>query len=660
MEEQQPPEKSSPSQRTTSASETGGSKRVTSHRGIRTAAWVVASCLTWLSIVYLPREVLRPELIDPSCQGALSYFAEKQTQFGPEIMFTYGPLGYLVPENYDGILFTRKLISELLSKLFMTLALVWIASQIPYWNRVLFFCFVWILAPRFGNSYPEVLFYFCMAASGAILAGQGTWKRYFLAPILTFLAFVSLIKFTLLVYSTFIIILLSIHWASRRNWKECLLIPSAYVALIFMAWAMAGQKWVNFPSWIFTSLQVASGYQECMGREPNPGILPLALAIAAAGTSLFGVSIYAFRTNLSACLPLLCLAAGYWMSWKHGLTRADDHVNLFFGFSLLGFVSFPAFIDRLRHRLRIVQVLSGLGCILCLCGIYIQSPIFLTKGPIYSASHLFETIRNLMFVTSYETRLETQLLAEKKRFECPWIKAVVGNATVDVFGYNQGIGLLNDLNYQPRPVFQSYSAYTPFLIRANADFYRSGRAPSYVISSLGTVDDRFPTQDDSEALRVLLLDYDFVLADQGWLLWRRLVFRKTVEEEVTGTETMERRFGQEVTLPGNNLWCAIDIKETSLGKLRRVFYQAPVVFISVTDENHLSATFRILPTIARTGFILDPCLLSDVDIVGLKTEFEPKPRHIVSFRLWVDESSKKYFDDRISIHLSRIAQLTPE
>src|SRR5713226_1953279 len=131
--EQQSPEKSYPSQ------ETAGWKRVASHTGIRTATWVVASCLMWLSIVYLSRDVLAPDLMDPSIHGALSYFAEKQTQFGPEIMFTYGPLGYLVPEIYDGTFFKRKLISELLSKLFVTLALVWIARQLPYLNRVLFF-----------------------------------------------------------------------------------------------------------------------------------------------------------------------------------------------------------------------------------------------------------------------------------------------------------------------------------------------------------------------------------------------------------------------------------------------------------------------------------------------------------------------------------------
>lgn len=631
------------------------------YRRIKIATWVAAACLTLFSMIYLPTDVIGPELMDPSIQGALGYFAEKQTQFGPEIMFTYGPLGYLVPEIYDGLFFKRKLISELISKLFMTIALVCIAKRLPYLNRALFFCSIWILAPRFGHSYPEVLFYFCMAAVAAVGAVSVSPRRnFFLVPALCFLAFVSLIKFTLLVYSTFIVLLLSAYWASRKCWKACLLLPSAYVAFIFALWAMAGQKVMNFPSWISTSLEVVSGYQQCMGLEPNAGILPLALAVAATAVALFVISIYALRKNLSMSVPLLCLAGGYWVSWKHGLVRADDHVNLFFGFSLLGFAALPAFVDLARTRARILDALSILGFGLCLAGIYVQNSVFLTEAHSYAASHLFQTIRNLTFVTSYEKRMEAQLLTERKRAECPQIKAEVGGATVDMFGYNQAIVLLNDLNYQARPVFQSYGTYTPLLIRANANFYRSSRAPSYVISSLATVDDHFPSEDDSEALRVLLLDYDLVLAEKGWLLWRRLAFPRAGKDELAALETIEKRFGQEIPLPGPSLWCAIDIRKTWLGKLRDFFYKAPSIFVSFTDENHQSSLYRILPTVAQTGFIIDPYLLSDVDVVGLKTQFAPKPKHILSFRLLLDDSSRQYFADHVSIHLSRIAQLAPE
>ena len=631
-----------------------GSKPARRYSASRIAAWSLAACLTWLSIIYLPGEALSPAL-DRSYQGALGYFAEKQMQFGPEVMFTYGPLGYLVPEIYDGTFFKRKLVSELLSKLLITLVLVRIALRLPYLSRAFFLSSVWILAPRFGNSYPEVLFYFSIAAASPILSRNDRWRNYFFAPLLVFLSFVSLIKLTLLVSSLLVVLLLSVYWAMKRNWKLCLSIPAVFAALILLSWAMAGQKWMNFPTWIFTSTEVASGYQQCMGIDPEPGVLLLALAVVSVVLYLFGVSVYALRKNLSACIPLLCLAASYWLSWKHGFIRADDHVNLFFGFCLLGFASFAAFVNQPASAIRIRQALAGVGCVLCLTGIYVKSPAFLTDGLTYSVSHLFETTRRLAAITTYQAQLNEKLSAQKMQFEWPKMKAEVGKSTVDVFGNHQGIALLNDLNYHPRPAFQSYSAYTPFLIHANAEFYRSDAAPTYVISLLQSVDGRFPAQEDSEALRVLLLDYDLVMEENEWLLWKRSPFRKTVAEEIAGADTAEIGFDQDFPLSETNLWAVLDIKQTAFGKLRSFFYKPPILLISVTEEDHLTTIARILPPVARYGFMLDPFLRAQTDIIGLKTKFAPKPNHISSFKVVVNDSSQKYFAPRISIRLSRIA-----
>jgi hypothetical protein len=637
----------------------GGAKRTSQNHVATIAAWAAAACLTWLSIIYLPREVLSPTL-DSSHQGALSYFAEKHMQLGLEVIPTYGPLGYLVPEIYDGTFFNRKLIWELLSKLVITGVVIWLARHLAILNRVLFLSFIWILSPRFGNSYPEVLFYFVIAGAGLILSRDDGWRHYFVAPLLVFLACVSLIKFTLLVYSLAVIVFLSVHWAFKKNWRMCILLPSAYAVLLLLAWSITGQNWVSFPAWVVISAEIASGYQQCMGVDSAPGILPLAIAVASIAISLIGVSVYNHRRSLPSCLPVLGLAAGYWISWKHGLIRADDHVNLFFGFCLLSFSCFPAFANRPPSGVRLRQFLSAVGSVLCLAGLYVQNSASPKEGPTYSISHFVATARNLIFLTSYRTEMNASLSRQKQRFECPRIKAEVGESTVDVFGHYQGIALLNDLNYHPRPVFQSYNAYTPFLIRTNADFYRSEAAPSFVISTLHSIDSRLPTLDDSEALRVLLLDYELVLQEKGFLLWRRSVLPRAAIEEVTELETREIAFGQGVPLAEGNVWCVIDIKESTLGKLRSFFYKPPILFISVTDQDDRSTVYRILPSIARCGFILDPYLQSQTDIIGLKTRFAPKPKHVFSFALVADDSAVKYFDSHIIIHLSRLAPLAPD
>jgi hypothetical protein len=637
----------------------GGAKPAGQNHVITITAWAVAACFTWLSIIYLPRDVLSPTL-DSSHQGALSYFAEKGMQFGQEVIPTYGPLGYLVPEIYDGTFFNRKLIWELLSKLVIAGIVIWLARHLPILNRVLFLSFIWILSPRFGNSYPEVLFYFAIAGAGLILSRDDRWRHYFVAPLLVFLACVSLIKFTLLVYSLLVIVFLSVYWAYKKNWRMCVLLPSAYAALLLSAWRITGQDWASFSAWIATSLEVSSGYQQSMGVDAAPGILPLAIAVASIAISLVGVSVYDHRRSLQSCVPLLGLTAGYWISWKHGLIRADDHVNLFFGFCLLSFSCFPAFAMRPPSRVRLRQFLSAVGGVLCLAGLYVQNSASSKDGPTHSNSDFLATARDLMFLTSYRTEMDASLSLQRQRFECPQIKAEVGQSTVDVFGHYQGIALLNALNYHPRPVFQSYNAYTPFFIRTNAEFYRSDAAPSFVISTLYSIDYRLPTLDDSEALRVLLLDYELVLQEKGFLLWRRSAQRRAASEEVSESETREIALGETVPLSEGNVWCVMDIKESTLGKLRRFLYKPPILFISVTDKDGRSTAYRILPSIARCGFILDPYLQSQADIVGLKTRSAPKPEHVSSFTLVTDNSSRKYFDSHVTIHFSRLAPFAPD
>ena len=68
------------------------------------------------------------------------------------------------------------------------------------------------------------------------------------------------------------------------------------------------------------------------------------------------------------------------------------------------------------------------------------------------------------------TRFPKDLRVEDR---LPKIAQKVGDGLIDVFNYRQGAALLNNLNYHPRPVIQSYSAYTRDLLRANLDFYRS-------------------------------------------------------------------------------------------------------------------------------------------------------------------------------------------
>ena len=154
------------------------------------------------------------------------------------------------------------------------------------------------------------------------------------------------------------------------------------------------------------------------------------------------------------------------------------------------------------------------------------------------------------------------------------MKRLIGQESVDVFGHEQAIALLNDLNYQPRPVFQGYSAYTPFLVARNRDFYLGPTAPAFVILKYQTVDDRLAAEDDAGALEVILRNYEPLGTEKTYMLWKRkaesppLAPHRLLRE---GTAT----WGEPLPLLSDPcpVWIEVEIGSTWLGKLREFLYR---------------------------------------------------------------------------------------
>jgi hypothetical protein len=71
------------------------------------------------------------------------------------------------------------------------------------------------------------------------------------------------------------------------------------------------------------------------------------------------------------------------------------------------------------------------------------------------------------------------------------------SGSVDVYPLSQTVALAPSLTCRPRPIFQSYSAYTPKLAEMNAAYLRSNRAADHILFDVWTIDGRFAAQDDS-------------------------------------------------------------------------------------------------------------------------------------------------------------------
>jgi hypothetical protein len=179
--------------------------------------------------------------------------------------------------------------------------------------------------------------------------------------------------------------------------------------------------------------------------------------------------------------------------------------------------------------------------------------------------------------------------------------------SVDVYPWNQAAVLAHGFNYRPRPVIQSYSAQTPDLANLNAEFLRSDRAPDNIFFEVKTIDGRFPSLDDGLSWPELLTRYEVTERAGNFVRLQRRTKAGHYEMIPLGEHSLE--FGATLNLPSieaGPIWAEIDITKPLTGKIAAVLFKPPVLWMTTTLKDGRSQWFRIVPAIARSGFLISP------------------------------------------------------
>ena len=210
---------------------------------------------------------------------------------------------------------------------------------------------------------------------------------------------------------------------------------------------------------------------------------------------------------------------------------------------------------------------------------------------------------------------ESQLLKIREANPIPKV-----DGSVDVFPGKLAVGFAHGLEMRPRPILQSYAAFTPKLIERDAKHFRSSTAPDHVLISVDEIDNRLPTMEDSRAWFELLSNYELADASGDLIkLSRRNRPRLTLSLEVAFRTTI--RCGETVVLPALTselAWCRIEIKPSTLGELASVLYRLPELELRVVLPGpSAERRFRLLPGSAEAGFLLSPLIEDRDDLVRL-------------------------------------------
>ena len=575
--------------------------------------WFVLGALVlvlWPALMIFPGT---PEgYLDDSWQLVLIHAHAHGWQFGRDLVFTWGPWGFLSSHYHLGETgAVAKLVWETLGRLLLAASLVFLTRSLAGWRQGLFVVGLALI----GWLFVDAVFYLAiglMVAAGLMRPAAGLAERALWGLALGFL---SCFKFTYPVVAGAGVALATAACLLRGDRRGALTAAGAYVLGLVLAWVAAGQHPDHLWPYFVRSLEITSGYGDAMGADESLAVFAWGAGLLVAGWIYLAVFVRRHPDRISAWSMGLFFAGLWFVVWKSSFTRADGHVFGFFIFAGLAGLVLPGLCEGFRrpHWLDL-SVLAALG------GIATFEAGLIERIPAVGVARIRENYAALPKIPRMPRGWELAWQEASARHRLPQIQAVVGRGTVDVVNFEQAIALFNGFNFTPRPVFQSYSAYTPRLAWRNLRFYRTpATAPDYVLWKHATIDGRFPSLDDAGLVAEIGRGYEPVLEEKGFLLLRKrtalppvpLTRRLVFEQGVA--------FDQEVPLPAagsHPRWLQIELPLTKLGRLRALLYKPPMAFLVTKDAAGAERTWRLLPRVAADGFLFDPVLETQPDFAA--------------------------------------------
>lgn len=579
----------------------------------RLTEWLLyAGLALTVLVIFVP---LAPEMpsarspLDPSWVYAMNQAVEQGLVFGQTILFTFGPYASIFTKTYHPA--TDHLMvfgaSYLAILFFLGFALI---IQNKPWIFLPLLATI-ILSMQFSGdallfAYALVVGIYCYQISQIdIKDTRPLFILCFVAILFSGFGLYPLIKGTLYILYFGVAFLSVSLFLIRRSWRLAVIIPISICLSLGFFWTYAGQPIFSLPTYFASLGLIIAGYSEAMSLFGN--------TYEIIGFILVGVFILALivkRGGFSApsCFLLLLFALYLMISFKSGFVRHDGHA--IHGAIALIFAC-VCFLIIFTNYLSVLLLLLSLSI-----GIYIDN-------------HHDKTVQNSLLVGSKalfiaaiegaKNRLnlplnlitEFNLANQRIRTEIVFPKL---EGAVDTYPYDQARLIAAGFEWNPRPVFQSYAAYNADLMRLNQQHLLKKNAPENLIFKVATIDERLPSLDDGLSWPTILENYRFDIAVNDFLILKKKRASNIVPQEII-LEKKDYFMGDWVTIPNPTgyVFTEITISPSFLGRLINIFYKTSEIRISLRLKDGATRYYRLIPAMAKAGFILSPLVENSQD-----------------------------------------------
>ena len=611
-------------------------------------AFLAGVCLIFLQAYRVPVIVIGPGL-DRSFPHVLNLFAHTSMRFGTDLVYTYGPLGFLLRiENVRDNLVVGFVFWTALYLLFSIALTHFVLSGTVGLRRA----FAFLLAVSVAGFIDEERLITCLVMVLLLIAFDHQRQRTkILASCCALSSIALLIKFPVGVACAGMILCSAVWPLEYRSIaRNLVLVALSITVSLGVLWWLDNGSLLGLAAYVRNSLELTSGYSANMSSprlDENRSLVAFLLALAAL------VAMILLLPKASRPRTLLVMLFPLFVSWKSGVVRFDIHILALVSMAMC--VGLLLCVLHLKRETTVVDARSGprlpgrsnarqvaaLVLFLVACGALNRGLVDtkLSTGdvryPLLSrafqeqiggvADHWLPgsiPLANAVNFSAYQGRLDALAatnLAEARLDDS--LSNRIGRKTIDIYSYELGFLAANPgLNYRPKPIFQHFNAFTRRLDQLNATFFASPRRPEFLLmhdpkSEMESVDGRHPLFDDPIAFLTIMNAYRPVFVEEDVTKPRVALLQHDGEGPGrfgTPVAFKEERVGwnQTIRVPTVDetsvLRARIDLGKNALSTLKEAVFRLSPMYLNYLLADGTKRRWRLVPPHLSSGVWISP------------------------------------------------------
>lgn len=415
--------------------------------------------------------------LDFSWIVGLHMAAQDGMSFGSDILFTFGPLGFLgYPQPYLGGTSVVALVFVGVVHVAACAGLFRLARQalggVAAFALVLAtaFTFAWVTG---WILYGALIF---IASATAVLRHPNRGTGLVFATGLGVAAGIALLGKLNIGFLSFAIAGIGVLASARDPRRSVLTYGATTLAAFVALWFVMGQHVGDLAAYARGAVEIAIGYGLSMYQaDPQSA---WGAGVAALGTAILLCLVWIRSRELPRrdrfvlwlLFGLMVLAA-----FKGGFTRKGVGMTIYL-VTLLS--AWPLAIPRSLPRVAMAIPVAGmLAIVLALASV----PLATLVDPVGRLHALAHQTRTVLFERQQATTENTAALRSQYALPVEALALLAGHS-VDIQPWQASVALAYpEIRWNPQPVFQAYSAYTPYLDSQNGDFLAGAHAPERIL-----------------------------------------------------------------------------------------------------------------------------------------------------------------------------------